>query len=65
MRKIPNKKKKEKKSSNIFNQHRWRKQNISEQNQIQTTSIYQSSSTENPRRKTPTQGRCYTKEKRR
>jgi hypothetical protein len=43
-------------SSKILNQHRGRKQNIPGQNQIQTVSIYQSTSTEDPRRKTPTQG---------
>ena len=43
--------------SETLNQHRWRKQDIPEQNQIQTVSIYQSSPTEDPRMKTPTQGR--------
>lgn len=40
-----------------LNQHRWRNQNIPGQNHIQTVSIYQPSPTEDPRRKTPTQGR--------
>ena len=39
-----------------LNQHRWSNQNIPGQNQIQTLSIYQSSPTEDPRRKTPIQG---------
>ena len=39
-----------------LNQHRWRNQNILGQNQIQTVSVYQSSPTEDSRRKTPTQG---------
>jgi hypothetical protein len=39
------------------NEHRWRKQNIPGQNQIQTVSIYQSSPTEDTRRNTPTQRR--------
>jgi hypothetical protein len=43
--------------SKTLNQHRWRKQNIPGQNQIQTISIYQSSPTEDTRSKTPTQGR--------
>ena len=37
--------------SKTLNQHRWRKQNITGQNQIQTVSIYQPSPTEDPRRK--------------
>jgi hypothetical protein len=41
-------------SSKILNQHRGRKQNIPGQNQIQTVSIYQSTSTEDPRKKTNT-----------
>jgi hypothetical protein len=40
-----------------LNQHRWRKQNIPGQNQIQTVSIYQSILTEDLRRKTSTGGR--------
>jgi hypothetical protein len=43
-------------SSKTLNQHRWRNQNIPDKNQIQTVSIYQSRPTEDPRRKTPTQG---------
>ena len=43
--------------SKTLNQHRWRKQNIPEQNQIQTLSIYQPSLTEYSGRKNPTQGR--------
>ena len=43
--------------SKTLNQHRWRTQSIPRQNQIQTVSIYQSSPTEIPGRKTPTQGR--------
>ena len=43
--------------SKTLNQHRWRNQNTSGQNQIQTVSIYQFSPTEDPRRKTPIQGR--------
>jgi hypothetical protein len=38
------------------NQHRWRKENIPEQNQIQTVSIYQPSLKEDRGRKNPTQG---------
>lgn len=37
--------------SKTLNQHRWRKQNIPGQNQIQTVSIYQPSLTEDPGRK--------------
>jgi len=44
-------------SSKTLNQHRWRNQNIPEQNQIQTASIYRSSPTEYPRRTTILQGR--------
>jgi hypothetical protein len=43
--------------SKTLNQNRWRKQNTPGQNQIQTVSVYQSSPTEDPRRKTPTQRR--------
>jgi hypothetical protein len=43
--------------SKILNQHRWRNQNIPEQNKIQTVSIYQSSPTEDAGEKNPTQGR--------
>ena len=43
-------------TSNTFSQHRWKNQNILGQNRIQTVSIYHSSPTEDPRRKTPTQG---------
>jgi hypothetical protein len=43
-------------TSKTFNQHRWRKQNIPGQNQIQTVSIGKSSLTEDPGRKNPTQG---------
>jgi hypothetical protein len=43
--------------SKTLNQHRWRNINIPLQNQIQIVSIYQFSPTEDPRRKTPTQGR--------
>jgi hypothetical protein len=49
--------------SKTLNQHRWRKQNIPGQNQMRTISIYQSSPTEDPRKKTPTQGAYTTKEK--
>ena len=42
--------------SKTFNHHKWRNQNIPGQNQIQAVSIYQSSPTEDSRRKTPTQG---------
>jgi hypothetical protein len=44
-------------ASKTLNQHRWRKQNIPGQNQIQTVSIYQASLTEDPGRKNPIQGR--------
>jgi hypothetical protein len=47
----------------ILNQHRWRKQNIPGQNQIQTVSIYQLSLTEDPGRKTSTKGRYLDKRK--
>ena len=43
--------------SKTLNQHRWKNQNIPGENQIQTVSIYQSSPTEDPGRKTPTQGK--------
>jgi hypothetical protein len=43
-------------TSKTLNQHRWRKQNIPGENQIQTVSIYKLSPTEDPRRKTPAQG---------
>jgi hypothetical protein len=43
--------------SKTLNQLTWRKQNIPGQYQIQTISIYQSNSTEAPRKKTSTQGR--------
>ena len=46
-----------------LNQHRWRKQNIPGQNQIQTVSIYQPSPTEGPGRKTTTQEDTCTKER--
>jgi hypothetical protein len=44
-------------ASKTLNQHKWRNQNIPREKQIQTASIYKSSHTEDPRRKTPTQGR--------
>ena len=43
-------------ASKTLNQHTGRNQNTPRQNQIQTISIYQSSPTEDSRRKTPTQG---------
>jgi hypothetical protein len=43
--------------SKTLNQHRCRNQNIPGQNQIQTVYIYQSSPTEDSRRKTPAQER--------
>ena len=48
-------------TSKTLNQHNWGKQNIPGQNQIQTIPSYQPSPTEDSRRKTPTQGGCYTK----
>ena len=45
--------------SKTFNQYKWKNQNIPGQNQIQAVSIYKSSPTEDPRNKTPTQGRLY------
>jgi hypothetical protein len=42
--------------SKTLNQHKWRNQNLPEKKQIQKGSFYQSSPTEDPRRKTPTQG---------
>ena len=44
-------------TSKTLNPNRWKNQNISGQNQIQIVFIYQSIPTEDPRRKTPTQGR--------
>jgi hypothetical protein len=41
------------KPSKTLNQHRWRKQNIPGQNQIQTVSINQPSLKEDPGMKTP------------
>jgi hypothetical protein len=49
--------------SKTLNQHRWRNQNILEQNQIQTVSIYQSNPSEDPRRKTSTPGRYLNQRK--
>jgi hypothetical protein len=46
-----------------FNHHRWRNQNIPGQKQIHTISIYQSSTTENSRRKTSIQRVYLHKEK--
>jgi hypothetical protein len=45
------------KPSKTLIQHRWRKQNISGQNQFQTVSIYTSSPTDYPRMKISAQGR--------
>jgi hypothetical protein len=44
-------------SIKTLSQYWWRNQNIPGQNQIETVSIYQPSPTEDPGRKTPTQGR--------
>ena len=43
-------------ASKTLNQHTGRNQNTPSQNQIQTISVYQSSPTEDSRRKTPAQG---------
>jgi hypothetical protein len=43
-------------SRKTLRKHKWRNQNISGQNQIPTVSIYQSTPTEDSKRKTPTQG---------